>query len=138
MPRLLADAQTPARLIASSVVRGARLHDSHGGLCIVDCRSGAVDWVLDWNSPEIDVEERGGDRGLRGIGIAGDDIFVLSSVALIRFDRNMRLQVTYRNPYLKHCHELSIYDGRAYLVSTGFDALISFDLASERFRYGLR
>jgi len=100
MPRLLDEPRTAARLIASSVVRGAQLHSSHGGLCVVDCRSGAVDWVLDWNSPDIDVEERGGDRGLRGIGIAGDSIYVLSSVALIRLDRNMRLLATYRNPYL--------------------------------------
>ena len=136
MHRLLREPAAATRLLASSVVRGARLHDSHGGLCVVDCRSGAVDWVLDWNAPDIDFEERGGDRGLRGIGIAGDNIYVLSSVALIRFDRNMRVLATYRNPYLKHCHELSIHDGRAYIVSTGFDAIISFDLASERFVEG--
>jgi len=131
--------ETPfeARLIASSVVRGARLHDSHGGLCIVDCRSGELDWVLDWSSPDIDVEERGGDRGLRGVGIAGDQLYVLSSVALIRFDRHLRMQATYRNPYLKHCHELSIYAGRAYLVSTGYDAIVVFDLATERFVTGV-
>ena len=137
MPHALRDPSVPARLIASSVVRGARLHDSHGGLCIVDCRSGALDWVLDWNSPDIDLAERGGDRGLRGIGTVGDDCYVLSSVALIRFDRHMKLQATYRNPYLKHCHELAIHAGRAYIVSTGFDAILGFDLASKRFVTGM-
>ena len=137
MRHLLDESRPAPRLIASSVVRGAQLHSSHGGLCIVDCHSGAVDWVLDWNSPDIDVEERGGDRGLRGIGVVGDSVYVLSSVALIRLDRDMRLLETYRNPYLKHCHELSIYDGRAYIVSTGFDSIVCFDLAAERFVAGI-
>jgi hypothetical protein len=137
MPRLLDDAHAVPRLIASSVIRGASPDSSHGGLCIVDCRSGSVDWVLDWNSPDIDVDERGGDRGLRGIGIAGDSVYVMSSVALIRLDRHLRPQATYRNPYLKHCHELSIHDGRAYIVSTGFDSIVCFDFASERFIAGI-
>lgn len=137
MPRLLDEAQACPRLIASSVIRGAQPHSSHGGLCIVDCHAGTVDWVLDWNSPDIDVDERGGDRGLRGIGIDGDSVYVMSSTALIRLDRQLRPQATYRNRYLKHCHELSIHAGRAYIVSTGFDSIVCFDLASERFVAGI-
>ena len=47
--------QIPRRLITSSVVRGSQRGESHGGLCIVDVSSGRSEWILDWNTTEIDV-----------------------------------------------------------------------------------
>jgi hypothetical protein len=124
------------KLIASSVVRGAEQGQSHGGLCIVDLAAGSADYVLDWNSTDIDVEGRGGDRGLRGIGVAGDSVFVLSSASLLEFDSRLRLRQGFDNPYLKHCHELSIHDGRLYAVSTGYDSVLVFDLGKRAFVQG--
>lgn len=137
MLRLRPELDVAPRLIASSVVRGARLHESHGGLCTVDFATGAIDCVLDWNSPLIDVEGRGGDRGLRGIGVAGEKLYALASEALLVFDRQLRLEQTLRNRYLKHCHELFIYNGQAFVVSTGFDAILTFDLATGEFIRGV-
>lgn len=124
-------------LIVSSVVRGAQLRESHGGLCIVDFATGRVTYVVDWNSTEIDVEGRGGDRGLRGVAVVGDFVYALSSTALLKFDPCLRLLEVFGNRYLKHCHEISAHRGHLHVVSTGFDAVLSFDLAAQRFDRGL-
>ena len=52
------------RLIATSVVRGARQGDSHGGMYLVDFATQEVQQVVDWNTPDIDFQDRGWDRGL--------------------------------------------------------------------------
>ncbi|HKU17199.1 MAG TPA: hypothetical protein VJQ52_22590 [Steroidobacteraceae bacterium] len=126
-----------AALIVSSVVRGAQLRESHGGLYCLELGSGRQRQLIDWNTTDIDVEGRGGDRGLRGIAIHGDSIFVAASRALLHFDSGMRLLHAYVNDYLRHCHEVSIHAGTAYVVSTGFDSVLGFDLERREFTSGL-
>jgi len=130
------EGDSSTQLIASSVVRGAERGQSHGGLCIVNFATQRIDYVVDWNTTDIDIAGRGGDRGLRGIAPVGDQVYVLSNKALLLFDRDFNLRRTFANQYLKHCHELSVYGGRAYIVSTGYDAIVMFDLALERFTIG--
>jgi hypothetical protein len=125
-------------LLVSSVVRGSRQGDSHGGLYLVDFKSGGFEQVLDWNTCDIDFEGRGADRGLRGIVIRDDAIFVAASDELFAFDRQFKIIASYRNPYLKHCHEICEYRGRLYLTSTGFDSILQFDLARRAFDVGVR
>jgi hypothetical protein len=126
------------RLLVSSVVRGSQQGDSHGGVYLVDLNAQAAEQVLDWNDGSIDFEGRGGDRGLRGIVIVGEEIFLAASDELFVFDRQFRRKVSYRNAYLKHCHEMSLHGGKLYLTSTGFDALLRMDLASRRFDLGMK
>lgn len=127
----------PPRLLVSSVVRGSRQGDSHGGLYLVDMASVRFEQVLDWNTCDINWEGRGADRGLRGIAFHGDGIFVAASDELFRFDQEFHITSSWRNPYLKHCHEICIFDGHLYLTSTGFDSLLRFDLAMQRFDSGI-
>jgi hypothetical protein len=124
------------KLIASSVIRGAQRDESHGGLCICDFEKGNVEYAIDWNSTDIDVSGRGGDRGLRGLAISGQHVYALASNALLRFDRNLKLQQRYSSQYLKHCHELCVYQSKAFIASTGFDTILVFDLLQERFAVG--
>ena len=98
---------------------------------------GQYEQVVDWNTSGIDWEGRGADRGLRGIVIVGKEIFVAASDELFVYDPWFRLIASYRNPYLKHCHEMSLHRGKLYITSTGFDALVRFDMASKRFDLGI-
>lgn len=125
------------KLLVSSVVRGSQQGDSHGGLYLVDIDAGQYEQVVDWNTSGIDWEGRGADRGLRGIVIAGKEIYVAASDELFVYDPWFRLIASYRNPYLKHCHEMSLHRGKLYITSTGFDALVRFDMASKRFDLGI-
>jgi hypothetical protein len=104
---------------------------------LVDFERQSVRQVIDWNSADIDWQGRGWDRGLRGIAFDGERVFIAASNELFVYSPDFELLASYRNPYLKHCHEIAVYERRLYLTSTGFDALLGFDLDENRFCFGL-
>ncbi len=125
-------------LIATSVVRGSQQGESHGGIFIVDFESRSGRQVVDWNTSGIDFEGRGADRGLRGITFDGDNIYVAASDELFCYDRDFECTASYRNRYLKHCHEIVRKDRRIFVTSTGFDSILSFNLDTAEFDWGFR
>ncbi|MBV9010048.1 MAG: hypothetical protein JO354_12920 [Verrucomicrobia bacterium] len=127
---------TLPRVITTSVVRSACHGESHGGVYLVDLDSGAIDQVIDWNDPAISWEGRGGDRGLRGIAFHGDEIYIAASDEVFVYDRTFTLLTSYRNKYLKHCHEIFIKGDTLYLTSTKTNSILEFDLAEQRFACG--
>ena len=126
------------KLIATSVVRGSQQGESHGGVYTIDFESQVVEQHIDWNTGDIDFAGRGADRGLRGIDFDGDDIFIAASDELFCYDRDFRIRRSYRNPFLKHCHEICRKDRKIILTSTGFDSLLAFDLDELTFVWGLQ
>jgi hypothetical protein len=125
-------------VLVSSVVRGANQGDSHGGLYLVDLETGAHEQLIDWNDSGIDFEGRGADRGLRGIVIHQDQIFVAASDEIFVFDKTFKIIASYRNDYLKHCHEIAEFRGALYVTSTGFDSILRFDLEKRSFDLGIQ
>ena len=125
-------------LIATSVVRGSRQGESHGGVYLVDLDRDRVAQPVDWNTADIDWQGRGWDRGLRGIAFDGDKIYIAASDELFVYDRHFNVLASYRSPHLKHCHEIFRYKRRLYLTSTGYDSILGFDLDELRFSWGLR
>lgn len=126
------------RLLASSVVRGSRQGESHGGLFRIDFDAGAVVQALDWNTMDIDWQGRGWDRGLRGIAFDGDTVYVAASDELFAFTPDFAPVGSWRNPYLKHCHEICVHERTLFLASTGFDSVLGFDLDRRRYTWGLQ
>ena len=124
-------------LIATSVVRGSEQGQSHGGVFIIDPASQTVTQMLDWNTADIDWSGRGWDRGLRGIAFHDSEVYIAASDELFVYDQEFRLLRSFRNPYLKHCHEICVYNDKLYLTSTGFDSLLGFDLVEQTFIWGL-
>lgn len=124
-------------LVVTSVVRGSEQGQSHGGIYLVDAGSQSVRQVLDWNTADIDWSGRGWDRGLRGIAFHDEEVYVAASDELFVFDPQFRQLRSFRNPYLKHCHEISVYRDVLYLASTGFDSILAFDLGKQAFSWGM-
>ncbi len=124
-------------LIATSVVRGSHQGESHGGVYLVDFTQQRVTQVIDWDSADIDWQGRGWDRGLRGIAFDSERVFIAASNELFVYTPDFTLLASYRNPYLRHCHEIAVYQRRLYVTSTGFDAVLGFDLDENRFCFGL-
>ena len=131
------DFSTLPPLVATSVVRGSEQGQSHGGVFIVDPASQSVHQVLDWNTADIDWSGRGWDRGLRGIAFHDDEIYIAASDELFVFDQRFRVLRSFRNRYLKHCHEIAVHRGTLYLTSTGFDSILAFSLEQQQFTWGL-
>lgn len=126
-----------SRLIATSVVRGSRQGESHGGVCVVDLEQQSVRQALDWNTMDIDWEGRGADRGLRGIAIHGETVFIAASDELFAYTPDFRLLGSWRSPWLKHCHEIAVWEGNVFLTSTGYDSILAFDIAKRRFHWAM-
>jgi len=124
-------------LIATSVVRGSRQGESHGGIYLIDLERQRVAQPVDWNTADIDWQGRGWDRGLRGISFDAGRVFIAASDELFVYDPDFKQIASYRSPYLKHCHEIQRYKRRLYLTSTGHDSILGFDLDEERFSWGL-
>src|SRR5690606_25008649 len=124
-------------LVATSVVRGSHQGESHGGVYLIDLEHERVLQPVDWNTLDIDWQGRGWDRGLRGIAFDGERVFIAASDELFVFTPAFERLASYRNPYLKQCHEITCYRRRLLLTSTGYDAILGFDLDNERFSFGL-
>jgi len=124
------------KLIATSVVRGSKQGESHGGVFTVDFEKQEGEQRVDWNKTDIDFEGRGADRGLRGITFVGEDIYIAASDELFCYDRGFEIQNSFRNRHLKHCHEICRMENTIFLTSTGFDSLLAFDLDKKKYVWG--
>jgi hypothetical protein len=121
------------KLVATSVVRGSRQGESHGGIYIVDFEQERVHQPVDWNTMDIDWQGRGWDRGLRGIAFHEDRVFVVASDELFEYNPNFELVASHRNPYLKHCHEICVHEHHLFITSTAFDTILAFNLRKNTF-----
>lgn len=119
------------------MVRGSAQGDSHGGAYLIDLAEQTVRQTLDWNDADIDWTGRGGDRGLRGIAFDGDAVYIAASDELFAFAPDFSPLGSWRNPYLKHCHEICVWERTLFLTSTGFDSILGFDLERKVFRWAL-
>jgi hypothetical protein len=121
------------KLVATSVVRGSHQGESHGGIYIVDFEKEKVNQPVDWNTMDIYWQGRGWDRGLRGIAFHNDRVFVVASDELFEYNPNFELIASYRNPYLKHCHEICVHERHLFISSTAFDTILAFNLRKNAF-----
>ena len=104
---------------------------------VVDFENQRSAQLLDWNTMGIDWQGRGWDRGLRGIAFDGEVVYISASDELFAFSPNFEPLGSWRNPYLKHCHEIARHERTLFLTSTGFDSILGFDLDSRIFSFGL-
>jgi len=126
----------PMRVLATTVIRSAHKGDRHGSVFLADLDIGRSERVLTWENEDIDWQGRGFDRGLRGIEFWNGCVILVSTDEILFFDPAFRLLERHRNPYLRHCHEISRDGRRLWLTSTGFDVLLAFDLPDRRFECG--
>jgi hypothetical protein len=103
---------------------------------VVDLGNGQIEQVIDWSAGDIDWEGRGGDRGLRGIAFHRDRLVLAASDEIFVYDRDFRLETSFRNRYLKHCHEITVAGDSLFMASTGFDSALELDLRTGRFVRG--
>ena len=104
------------KLVTTSVVRGSHQGESHGGVYAIDLERRNVRQVIDWNTTAIDWQGRGWDRGLRGIAFDGETVYIAASDELFAYTPDFKARGSWRNPYLRHCHEIAVYERRLYLT----------------------
>jgi hypothetical protein len=125
------------KLVTTFVVRGSEQGQSHGGIYLIDLDHRSVRQAVDWNKGDIDWRGRGWDRGLRGIAFERGLVYIAASDELFAFTPDFRPAGSWRNAYLKHCHEIAVYERTLYLTSTGCDSILGFDLDAQEFRWAM-
>ena len=125
------------RLIATSVVRGSQQGESHGGVYLIDTTTDELLNPVSWDNMDIEWSGRGWDRGLRGIAFYDNDVFIAASDEIFRFNQRFQIEKSYRNPYLKHCHEISVFGDHLFVSSTGYDSVLGLNLKTEEWDWGL-
>ncbi|MEM1411161.1 MAG: hypothetical protein AAGH19_02300 [Pseudomonadota bacterium] len=86
---------------------------------------------------DIDWQGRGWDRGLRGIAFHDETVYIAASDELFAYTPDFQLIGSWRAPYLKHCHEIDVWQGNIFLTSTGYDSVIAFDISKQAFHWAL-
>lgn len=127
-----------ANLIATSVLRGAKPGEGHGGVYLVNLESDRILKPVDWNALDTGRQGGGSERGLRGIACHGDRIYIAASDELVAFDQGFNAVASYRNAYLENCQGICIFKRHVFLTSAGYDAILGFNLETERFDWALR
>ena len=98
-----------AKLITTSVVLGSEQGESDGNVYVIDVEGQDARHVMNWNTTNIDSQGRDADRGLRGIAIDGETVYIVASDELLAITPDFKLIGSWRSPYLKHAHEMSIF-----------------------------
>ena len=125
-----------ANLIATSVVRGGNRGEDRGGVYLIDLENDRVLKPVDISA--VDPEGRGRERGLRGIACHGERIYIAASDELHVFDQAFGVVASYRNAYLENCQEICVFERHLFLTSTGYDAILGFNLETESFDWAVR
>jgi hypothetical protein len=126
------------KLVASSVVRGTHPNASSGGLYLIDLETRTVHQPVGWNERQFKWDGRGRELGLRGIAFDGDTMYCVASDELYAFNSAFELKASWRNPYLKYCRGIAVFERKLFIVSSGFDSIIGFDMDAQTFDWALQ
>ena len=122
-----------ARVVVTSVIRGSNQGESHGGIYIVDLNKEQTYQAVDWTDRDIDWQGHGGERGLRGVAVHDNRVYVVTSDELLVYSPDFRLLVSYRNKFMKDCHGIFIHEKHLFITSTAYDSIIAFNLETKIF-----
>ena len=124
------------KVICNTVVRYSQRGESHGKIYLVDLETDKFKEVFDWKDDSISWKDHGYDRGLRGIAINSNLIYVAAFDKILVFDKTFSLLETIRGNCLKACHEIFIEENNLYITSTRFNSILIYDLKSKSFIKG--
>ena len=118
------------KLICTTVIRAAKQGDVHGGLYVIETESGEVLYYAPYEKDFVNDNERGGERGLRGISVLHDRIIISDSGGFIELDKETyKIKRTFEDrDHLKSVHEIVVHDGYIFATSTAYDAIAKYDL----------
>ena len=117
------------KIIFTTVVRAAKLGQVHGGLFVVDYPSKQLLFESTCDEDFSGDNERGGERGLRGIAVAGDNIYVAgsSSIKILDVETFKSVATSHDKEALNSVHEICYHNDHLWVTSTGIDCVIKLD-----------
>ena len=125
-------------IIFSSVIRSSKKGNAHGGLYRLDLDSKDFNLLMSWDSPNINWEGRGGERGLRGIAKFKKQIIVASNDSIHFLNSEFEISETFTHELLKDCHEIYCYQNDLYITSTGYNLILVLNMDTKIWSHGFQ
>tara|TARA_R100000008_G_scaffold24935_1_gene13439 strand:+ start:237 stop:1136 length:900 start_codon:yes stop_codon:yes gene_type:complete len=118
------------RIALTTVVRAAKQGDVHGGFYVIDYPSKEVLFHSTCKEDFGGDNERGGERGLRGVCVVDDKIYVAgsSSISIVDSETFKPIASRHDREYLDSIHEICYHDDHIWLTSTGQDCIVKLDM----------
>lgn len=118
------------KIICTTVVRAAEHGSSHGGLYVIDVEEESVIHHAPYDEHFVNDNERGGERGLRGICVLDDRIIVASATSLIELDKET-FEVVRKledREIFRSIHEICFFANSIWVTCTALDCVAQIDL----------
>ena len=118
------------KIICTTVVRAAEHGSTHGGLYVIDVESGEVLHYAPYDENFVNDNERGGERGLRGVCVLDDRIVVASATSLIELDKETYeiVRKLENRDIFRSIHEICFFANSIWVTSTALDCGAQVDL----------
>lgn len=129
-----------AKFLATTVKRSAKLGEVHGRLLQCDIHAKRMEEVWSYDAPLRSDNDRGGDRGFRGIAVdTKRGQYLLTTFATVEIlDRQFNFVARITHPCFIHNHAISIADDKAYICATGSDYILELNLHQNKVVRGFR
>ncbi len=112
------------------MVRAAEHGSNHGGLYIIDLEDENIIHYAPYDENFVNDNERGGERGLRGVCVLDDRIIVASATSLIELDKET-FEVVRKledREVFRSIHEICFFADSIWVTSTAIDCIVRVDL----------
>ena len=118
------------KIICTTVIRASKPGDVHGGLYVIDVDTEEVLHFMEYGEEFTNENERGGERGLRGIAVLDDRIIVANSTGFLELDKDTyEVKRTHKNESaLRSIHEICFFEDHIWATSTSYDSIACLDL----------
>ena len=118
------------KIACTTVVRAAKPGDIHGGFYVIDVDKEEELHYMEYNEEFDNENERGGERGLRGMAILDDRIIVANSTGFLELDKNTyEVKRSHKNESaLRSIHEICFFEDCIWATSTSYDSIARLDL----------
>jgi|TARA_B100000029_G_scaffold514957_1_gene619811 hypothetical protein len=118
------------KIVCTTVVRAAKPGDIHGGFYVIDTDTEEILHYMEYDEDFTNENERGGERGLRGIAVLDDRIIVSNSTGFLELDRQtFEIKRSHKDEsVLRSIHEICVFRDQIWATSTSYDAIACLDL----------
>ena len=104
---------------------------------MIDLADQAVFQPIKYDFPNIEWFGLEGERGLRGVAIDGNTVYIAAGNRLLAYDKNFKQTGSWQNSYLANCQGISIFQRELFLACSGNDCVLAFDLDEKKFHWGM-
>ena len=103
----------------------------------MDLASQSVFHTIRYDFPNIEWFGEEGGRGLRGMALDGDTLYIAAGNRLLAYDTRFKPKGSWKNPSLANCQGISIHQRELFIACSGNDCILAFDLDEKKFHWAM-